>query len=1232
MDIEKARSAVTSWREAGYKDEDIAKLVAEKSPEVSKLLQNGIPAAEALDNVLGLGAIEEKSEETVIKEEVAKSYDTEGTTIPRIVAGIGADVAISEGAKAAGTAIGAKTALALGQAGPQAAAPEEAVTVPLGSAIGYVTGALTGGIAGDITAQRIENPNKPISWARAGTAAFLNLLPGTELKRGPAALRRASQQLAKRPVRAQMVMGAAVGPAAVAAEEFLQTGELPSGQQLALSSGTSAVLGGSLGMTGKAVNKMLKNVFRKSPVQLERAIQSGDKDAIDYINGITRMMSEEERKNLATPKEVLSYITNAAKADLAPSTVVGTKATKIMRDASNAVMAGEDTGGLLGKNVQELISLAESPEAAQEFAMRYMAGEVSKVPDEFAKLGEQLSTARGMIREYQEKLLLNHESGQRQLPDVLAEQIRESMNRGDYLTRSYRFFDDGGYKPSKQQYDAALDSLVADGMEKKDAVAYLAELNAKKSDAESAFSMMRSQSSGPLKKRKDLSPELRNYLGEYTLPGEKIAKTMSVISRLEAYDTADRKVSSELQRMGIASTGDGIGPDWVPLNLRRGVAHVGEDKLFVPPHVQRAIDQLYGGQADTQAASKALQFLEDAWDTSISLSKATKVVMNPPSYAVQLYGNTFNLAGMGMNPAKGLGKGLQASFAQFGGSGVRTPEQIQRFKMYRERGLVPPGVTYQDIQSGLGGSVGAQVQKLVDPLGKAYSVPDIAMRVVAFENHASMLRRFANGAGDENKILDIAQELTNNTYQNYDYLNKTLRGLSRKGVMPQFASFTMELMRNQYHQGNTIRKMLSGQFADELEAELGVTVNRKQIAIEGGKRLAMLTAVYGATGAGIDAVTSSNMTDEQAQARRETVLPEWDKHQSTVMRLNDKGELQSMNASYIVPHMTLYGMVQAGLRGDSFVDGMKNGVESLKEQFVGEGSFVFNAAANALGTYDRETGDVISTSQDAWGQFSDRVTKYLEEAYSPGVAREIKKAEGQDTGVTVARQLGIRINTTTDEKGFSFRTRKFRDTSQQIAKRLSSARYADMDRLGRRKTKEELGMEYQVINEDYKANQRELIKHVENMRILGYDDDKIATMMMKQFVRSEDVLNALDGHVADMPVVDKMSVREIYERILEKPGKDPLEYIMEVAKTDRELGKALIRYDKEYRVKKIREVTTRDEMLGNLDSDTKTNFVVRYMQRSKDPESTLMRYAQKGIIDKQEYHAAKLKYEAAKGK
>ena len=68
--------------------------------------------------------------------------------ITRQVGGWSASIAMARTGAAGGAKIGATIAVAAGQLGPQVAAPEEIVTVPLGATIGSIAGGVAGGIVG----------------------------------------------------------------------------------------------------------------------------------------------------------------------------------------------------------------------------------------------------------------------------------------------------------------------------------------------------------------------------------------------------------------------------------------------------------------------------------------------------------------------------------------------------------------------------------------------------------------------------------------------------------------------------------------------------------------------------------------------------------------------------------------------------------------------------------------------------------------------------------------------------------------------------------------------------------------------------------------------------------------------------------------------------------------------------------------------------------------------------
>ena len=395
----------------------------------------------------------QKSVDEEQKKRVDKAEEEQGTaeSITRIVAGLGTEIAIAESSKVAGTALGAK----LGALG----GPSAPVTIPTGAAIGYVSGAVFGGVSGSIAAQRIEGKNE-INWGRVAVDTVLNLVPGTKVTRGPKALRNVTAAMARNPVITNAAIGAIAGPASEAAQRYHETGEIPDYADLVAAGMLSSTLGAGLGYSQQKMLPILRRFVGKSSDEINDLVNKGDSGAIAYVNALTADVDPQE---FLTTERVLEYVgtlSNTAKSRVAPSKLIGTRATQAMRDAGNMVIAGKEVGSALGSRVNAKIRESADPAAMQELAMEYLIGKSQTLPKELSSLQDDLSLARKYIKEYQDGLLEMHYNGQRELPELLLKKIEASRNEGDYLTRSYAFFDDKGYFPSKKDTEDLINDLT----------------------------------------------------------------------------------------------------------------------------------------------------------------------------------------------------------------------------------------------------------------------------------------------------------------------------------------------------------------------------------------------------------------------------------------------------------------------------------------------------------------------------------------------------------------------------------------------------------------------------------------------------------------------------------------------------------------------------------------------------------------------------------------------------
>ena len=1225
------KDKIQAARDSGYSDDEIAQYLSSSGDQYKKAIEAGYSIDEISAHL--------DAKEPEVKEEPKPKEDD--PSFGQIAAGLGANIAISEGSKIAGTAAGAKigaaSALALGQAGPQALLPEELITVPaaatLGAGIGYVTSAIGGGITGDVAAQKIEGKDN-INWIRASLNGVQNLIPGVKITKGPQILQRVSSAAARSPIVSNAAIGSVFGPAYVAAESYYETGELPETKDVVQAGLVTSVLGGGLGATQKVGQKLLGRFAGKTAQEVEDLVNAGDRGAIAYVDALTANVDPAEFMTANNTKAYFQSLADTTKSRIAPSKTIGPKATQAIRDAENIAMAGREVGSFLGNRVKDAIAKSPNPAEVEGIALDYLNGKVSKLPEGLENLAGDLSAARKYIQEYQDDLLKNHYNGQRPLPDYLRTAIEESKNNGDYLTRSYRFFEDADYKPTQKQTDAAFNYLKSTGMDEKQANAYLAELNSKRAgtvdDAYNFF--FGSQNAGVLKERKDIAPEIREYLGEFTAPGEKISSTMSKLSRLVAYDTSDNEIAKALLETGALKTAnDPASKGLIEIKLRRGNAKIttpeGDEILYGTPDVQYAINQLYGVDADGKAIDIADTVTKDAWESMVSASKATKVLLNPPAYLVQVYGNVHNVMGMAMNPIKGLKTGLKMGAAQFADSPIgKIPgfrklaanidvPSLDQFKRYKEMGLVPQGLQFADMQAGLtGNKIGKITQKVLDPFGKVYSIPDIALRISAYENNLSMLSKAASGASADKALQQIiekrAADLTNSTYVNYDYINKSVRTLSRKGVINPFFAFQAEMFRTQYNQGKLALSMMNGSFAKSLQDELGVPINDKALRIEGAKKVAALASLYGAYSYGIDKFNRGTISSDEERAYRETIAPEWDKNKPMALVKNGD-KIQSINSSYIVPHMQIIGPFLSAARGESMQDAFGKFSETFIQDAAGEGSFPFIVAGQALANHSYKTGAPISYDPAMTGKVADISQFFVKELFEPGVMREIEKSRVQPISTTVARQAGIRINETTIADGFRFKANRAKQALNGISENVAYQRgKLERNQIGQG----EFSARFAEQDNEFKKQEQELIKHTQNLRTLGKTDDEIINMMKDSGIGSSKILNAIEGRSVGISITPKDTTLDKYESLTGRTNREKELEISKMFKSDPVVARKLLDYHKQILKDDILDIKPRDKLVRALPIPERARYIFDRMNESESPDGVFMQFYKKGVI------------------
>ena len=1124
-----------------------------------------------------------------------------------IVKGVGVEVGAGIGGSVLGGILGGTLGSAFFGVG----------AVP-GAAIGSALGGATASFFGSLLAQDIEGQEDK-SMGRAIAAAAIGAIPGGVGKGAQGGMRLGSVALR------EAGKGAAFGVTDATARAVIDEGRLPTAGELAQFGGAGALFGGAL---GGVTTKIGQKFAGKTPQQIDDAIAREEitfkdlsffpqnaSDDIEFGEGVLLRGIQETKDGarsgaaaqaLTQPQANLGTMGKIL-ASVAPSKIVGTKAQQATIDFSRIIKTAEEISGRIGAKTARAIKkdpLLEAP--INKFL------DTGEMSDDVAKvLGADLTKydeARQALQK--EAIQLIDDGAYKSLDDEAREKLRQtindSMNSSQlYARREYKAFLDPNYKPTDKQRQAVMNELVEAGVKRgEDFKTASSNANEHLDRLEKAFASTRREDPRGLlgngidsvfKKRKTPGEAEKIWLGEIKDPVERMRGTLTGVAKSVARERTNVILGKELVDAGIASTTKADN-EMVELVLR-GTGKEGSG-LFAYPQVQTALNELYVGNGSEKMDNIFLNGLQDLYRAGVGLSKGVKVLFNTVAYPVQVYGNTANLLGMGINPFNNASRGLRLALADVplvsrAMEGLdKTPkarkallDEIEEMSKY---GIKNANILESDIRSTLdAGPFSKWLQKGLDPVGKAYQVPDTLGRYVGWKANQNTVRKMFPNASDE-VVKKQAAMMINDTYQNYDKLSNVVRTLSRWGVMPQFASFTSEFARNQYNQGKMIARMIAGNFGEEF-GELGAA-NVTRMRVEGSKRLASLLGVYGGTYAAIEGVkAASGVDDKKEEALRDVAYAPWDKNRKQLVKLDEGGRTGWVaNPSYVVPHALGLSALQAGLSGDS----EQSVIALMAEEFIGEGSFVFQSAYQALANRD-ERGELISKEVDKLDQARERLGFFLTESFRPGFSRELKKLEKARLGkgdLTLkevgARQLGARINPFDVGEAAMFTIRNTNTLSNE-----AKSDYNQLLKFGE-PSEAQLNQAYEKANKIYSDAFAALSKNNESLITLGYDENERIEIFKNAKVSSRRVLEILDNSPSDLPRVLKQSTSDIYNEqgdTMQQKRSNIKKYM----RTDPSTGKKLMNMWIREQKNASRGLNQKDTLIRNMDTDEKVDYLSR---------------------------------------
>ena len=1057
--------------------------------------------------------------------------EKEDPSLGRIGAGLSAEIATAQGLKFAGAAAGA-------------AAGGGIASIPLAT-IGYISGAITGGVAGSVLAQNIEGRDK-ISQGRVLADTLLNLIPVPigKLKKGTTFTKALVDNSAK-----QAAAGAGLSVGAAAIEKSIEEGEFLTPEEILASGGIGAGLGLGLGSLGTVMNKSARKMIGKSEDEITRLYDEGDVDAVNFIDGT--IGQKESDRTIRRAKGLV--------AQLVPSRVIGNRASEDVRRVINEVDAAKETAQRALKTIDPIYNNLSDP--MKKRVDDYVEGRIDSLPPELNDIRASIDEAKDLIVGSQNKIIELSEKGFIDLDEGFVQAIKNSAADGSYLRREYRFFEDPKYRPSKQAEEALLRSLTKplkdnSQMTTGEAMDFIAQLQSARTQSSPLRGLDilgNPKNAKFFKDRNDeMSKEMLDYLGVYKRPGEKIFATISKLGTYASEQSGAQRVARDLMNQGLAvkASQRPVGEVYEKLTFRnQGITDNGEE-LFVPADVNVAIKNLFGTGAVGETGVLTQNAFSKLLSTTTGLSKFVKVPLAPAAYSPQLFGNAFTMLGMGMNPFRGLKKGLGVSLAEFRKKGI----SLKEFNRYKALGLVDKDVRSSDIRASLEngydipilrGTVGEKAKGALRGIGKAYSAADTAFRISVFENYKKQLRKMSSNI--EKKLSPeqfdrMAAELTNSTYQNYDRINPNLRFLSRIGVLNEFVSFNLELMRTTLNQAKLAKSMIDGSFARNMQQKYGVKIEAKAARREGMKRVTALSAALGAASSAIAIYNSRRGFDsEQQKAIRETVAPDWDDSTALIFS-RDGDKIGLTNMSYRMPVAELTSAFEAGLRGEDLSESAGNFFQAVGDKMFGEGQMNMRNAINAIQNRDPDTGRPITSDPRFLDGIVDRATYYVGKTFKPGLINDIQKWDERTPSEQGARYLlGERKFNTTIDSGVGFKFRDIRDNVKSLRSGYSGSLFDE---------NANVAAQYNKFNDVYRANMAEMVKHVNNLRTLGKSDEEIMALIKKGGASNVEVNATMRGLIPDMaiavgvkgPTLDRVKrYADIYSRLPRELGNRMLE-------------------------------------------------------------------------------------------
>lgn len=711
-----------------------------------------------------------------------------------------------------------------------------------------------------------------------------------------------------------------------------------------------------------------------------------------------------------------------------------------------------------------------------------------------------------------------------------------SENLGMYVARSFRIFDDPNYVDTIPEniQQAAINyvakQLAGDGMvteshrqEARQAVAdLLTELGEKGQEVLASGGGLGKVNLDLFRKRKEIAPEIRSLLGEYTDPDVNYARTVTRMAQF----VANRKFQHQLLKLGESKI------FWDAGDVRRWEAQASSQIPDTPS---------YGPLAGKYTTAEVAALLKNydkasrgmmggdgiygAWMQLNAATKSLKTVGSLMTHMRNAIGQPFFLVMNGhLDLIEGGARGIK-NFKTIWADAAGTDKAAQAyFNKLTNLGLVGEELTTSELRRTLGqyseqlnltenpnSAINAVLatnlkkvwNKTAGAVTRVYRASDELGKIVAFEMEVEKLSNLPTYAGmPKSQIEKLAAERVRMTMPTYSEIPPLMQHIAAQPLVGPFMSFAYESMRTQVNNVRIIQEELANG-------------NTKYAMSRAGGHLAV-TAAYAAAWKMISALLGG-VGEEEQEAIRE-LMADYEQNSVFLFYKGDKGKTNYINVSFNNPYsgttdalLTLFGF--NGLRGDgSAADHIVQSAMTAFDPFTSE-TIISSGMIDVLRNQD-QYGNRVYNPEGSGTRIAGEVMGHFLKAFLPGTVerayrRWLPASQGETIrsgeSPTLMKELASEIS------GLRLRTIDYADKLQRIGysnkRRISDANRIFNEIAGSRGTQSNESMlsAYEDANDSRYRVFQSVRKQIEAARLGGLTDSEIRTALKGNGMSAADI-------------------------------------------------------------------------------------------------------------------------------